>query len=317
MASDIILSIDLGGTNLRVAAVTAEGKILEREKRSSDAKSTTSKTLRNIEEAIRTIVSRLGEQQKMIQGIALGFPGIVDPEKGVVYQSPHFPNWKNLAFADHFRKKFPWPVKADNDANLAALGEGWLGVGKGLKNFVMITLGTGVGGALVLDGKIFHGDRGFAGEVGHICIETHGYDCACGSHGCLEMYVSTQGILRNMEHTDDTEGREKFLVNFRGNIDRVTVQDLYEAALDGNIFANVTFKKMGYYLGIGLASLINTLGVDTFVIGGGVSYAWDFFADAARKELSEHTYRETASHVQLKKAVLGDDAGLVGGVKLF
>ncbi len=315
MSHDYVISVDLGGTNLRVGAVRDDGLIEEREKRSSEAKATTSEILQNIEEAIRTIVRRLEEKQKTIRGITLGFPGIVDSEKGIVYQSPHFPDWKNLVFVDYFRKKFPWPIKASNDANLAALGESWLGAGKGLKNFVMMTLGTGIGGGIMIDGKIFHGDHGFAGEIGHIVIEAEGHECPCGSRGCLEMYVSTLGIRKLIETADDVLRKEQLLERVGGNLDKITVQALYELAREGDILAHSTFKKMGYYLGIGLATLVNTLGIENFVIGGGISEAWDFFVEVAKKELAARTYSETARYVKLLKAQLGDDAGLIGGAR--
>ncbi|QQR79848.1 MAG: ROK family protein [Deltaproteobacteria bacterium] len=213
--SSLIISVDLGGTNLRVGAVTPDGKIFDFEKRSSDSRAPVEKTLKNIEDAIRLVADRVTRCEKSIVGLVLGFPGIVDSKKGIVYQSPHFPSWKNLNFLEHFQKIFPWTVKADNDANLAALGETYFGAGKYLNNFVMITLGTGVGGGLILNRKIHHGDRGFAGEIGHFCIEGNSdRHCSCGSRGCWEMYVSTQGFHHNLDNpanSDDERLRDIFI----------------------------------------------------------------------------------------------------------
>lgn len=321
----MILVVDIGGTNLRVGAVTPDGKIVDVEKRSSDSKSSIEKILQNIEEAICILLNRMTLGEQKVEGLVLGFPGIVDPEKGTVYQSPHFPAWKDLKFVDYFKKKFPWPVKADNDANLAALGEAHFGAGKDLDHFVMITLGTGVGGGLVLNKKNYHGDRGFAGEIGHFCIEGHSERlCRCGSHGCWEMYVSTQSFHYTLDfpQESDVRLRNQFLEKIGKNpaafaSHAIPIRTFYEAAKDGDVFAHACFKKMGYYLGIGIASLANILGVENFIVGGGLSEAWDLFIEGAKKEIAQRTYKETSSRIRIHKSLLGDNAGLSGGVKIF
>lgn len=310
-SSNCVLSVDLGGTNLRVAAVGEEGTLLERVEEPSDARAGSAVVLKKTAEALKRVAAKV--QGRKISGVALGFPGIVDPSKGIVHRSPHFPDWKDLDILSFFKNEFPWPVVVDNDANLAALGESWKGAGKGLKNFLMMTLGTGVGGGLVIDGKVFHGDRGFAGEIGHLCIETDGPPCACGSRGCLETFISATGIRRLAEISDQVDGREQMLAKVGKPLARTTMKDVFEAALDGDIFANTLFKKMGNYLGVGVASLVNVLGVETVIVGGGVAEAWDFFIEPAKKELSQRTYEETSRSVKLVKSVLGTDAALIGG----
>lgn len=312
-SSNTVVSVDLGGTHLRIGAVREDGTVEEVEKGESESRSGSAAVLGRVAQGVRRMAEKIDAQKGKVVGVALGFPGIVDCEKGIVYQSPHFPDWKDLDVLSCFKKELPWPVVIDNDANMAALGEGWKGAGAGLKNFVMLTLGTGVGGGIVIDGHILRGDRGFAGEVGHIGIEAEGPRCACGSHGCLETFVSARGILRLAEESDHVDGRERLLARLGKPVERLTVKELYEAARDGDIFAHGIFKRMGYYLGIGIASLTNTLGIENFILGGGVAQAWDFFIEPAKKELSERTYRETAKLVRIKKALLGDNAGLIGG----
>jgi glucokinase len=313
MAHAYVIAVDLGGTNLRVGAVREDGSVEEKEKYDSEARSGSKAVLGRVAQAVKRIAGKIELRKGDVRGVALGFPGIVDGTKGIVYQSPHFPDWKHLDLLTYFKKELPWPIVVDNDANMAARGEGWKGAGQGLKNFVMLTFGTGLGGGIMAEGEILHGDRGFAGEIGHLGIEPEGHRCACGSRGCLEMYVSAQGILKSVETTDDPAGRDRLLARIGKSLEKLTVQDLHEAALDGDIFANITFKKMGRYLGIGIASLTNTLGIETFLIGGGIAQAWDFFIEAAKKELADRTYREIANRVQIKKAMLGDNAGLIGG----
>jgi glucokinase len=316
-SSNVVLSVDLGGSNLRVAAVTEEGVVMERLEEPSDPRSGSAAVFKKVAAGVKAVAAKVESHEGKILGVALGFPGIVDPAKGIVYRSPHFSDWKDLDFLSFFKSEFPWPLIADNDASLAALGEAWKGAGKGLKNFLMMTLGTGVGGGLVLDGRVFHGDRGFAGEFGHICIEVEGPECACGSRGCLETFISATGILRLAEASDQTDGREQLLTKLGKPLARVTVKEIYEAARDGDIFSNTLFKKMGNYLGIGIASLVNTLGIETVILGGGVAEAWDFFIEPAKKELSQRTYEETARSVKILKAALGTDAALIGGARAF
>lgn len=312
-SSNCVLSVDLGGTNLRVAAVSEDGAVLERFEEASDAHAGSTAVLKKVAGAVRAIGANVESRNDKILGVSLGFPGIVNPAKGIVYRSPHFPDWKDLDLISFFKAELPWPFAVDNDASLAARGEAWKGAGKGLRNFLMMTLGTGVGGGIVIDGRVFHGDRGFAGEFGHICIETNGPECACGSRGCLETFVSATGILRLAEESGQADAREHLLAKLEKPLARTTVKDLYEAAMDGDIFANTLFKKMGYYLGIGVASLVNTLGVGTVVVGGGVAQAWDFFIEPAKKEMAQRTYEETARSVKILKAALGIDAALIGG----
>lgn len=311
-----VIAVDLGGTNLRTAAIREDGVIEGRIQDDSDARSGSRSVLVHVLNNIRKVEASVTQRGGKILGAALGFPGIVNPKTGIVHQSPHFPDWKNLDLFGFF-KELPWPVIVDNDANMAALGEGWLGAARGVKNFLMLTFGTGVGGGIILDGKILHGERGFAGEVGHIVIQSEGPRCACGNRGCLEMYVSAVGIKKLIETSDDADGRAKLLERFGAGIDRLTIQNIHEAALDGDIFANVTFKKMGYYLGVGLTSLVNTLGVETIVLGGGVSRAWDFFIEPVRKEFDARSYREVAKNIRILKSALGDDAGLTGCAASF
>ncbi len=313
MSKKCVISVDLGGTNLRVGAVDEEGRIVERLKKESQSRSRAAVVLGRVAESILEIAKRVQASGGTIRGVALGFPGIVDGTKGIVYRSPHFPDWKDLDLRGYFQNRLEWPLVIDNDATLAAVGEGWKGAGVGLKNFVMLTLGTGIGGGLILNGKPFHGDRGFAGEVGHIVIAADGARCACGGRGCLETYASSHGITRMAGDSDHAEGREVFLERAGKSLEGTTVRKFYEAARDGDIFAASIFKKMGYYLGIGIASLANTLGVENFILGGGISEAWDFFIEPARKELAQRTYAETAKAIQIRKSKLGDDAALVGG----
>lgn len=312
--SQIALAVDLGGTNLRVGVVDEIGQVLESQSCSSV------KAGKNLLVTLGDLLERLAENSirpnHELKGVALGIPGIVDGSQGVVYQSPHFPDWDQLEVLSYFRRRFSCPVIMDNDANLIALGELWKGTGQGLENFLLLTLGTGVGGAIIINKQIFHGDSGFAGEFGHVVIEQDGFHCHCGSRGCLEMYVSATGIKELILHAEDLE-KETFLKKAGQDIDHLTIERLYQLTLEGDTFGHVLFRTMGHSLGVGIASLVNVLGIFNVLIGGGISAASDFFLPAAEKELSGRTYRETAKRVKILKCQLGDAAGLIGGASQF
>ncbi len=312
----LVVSVDLGGTHLRVGCVDASGNVIYKIKVPAEARSGSDRVLEKVYQSIEQI-RREAVGERSIVGVALGFPGIVHPEKGIVYQSPHFPDWKNLDLLSFFKSRIQETIIIDNDANLAALGEAWKGAGQRKKNFIMITLGTGMGGGLVLNRQVWHGDRGFAGEIGHICVDIDGPPCGCGSHGCLETYASASAIGTLIEKVDDERGLERLLEKSGLTRGRLSFQFFYEQAMDGDIFANAIFKKFGFYLGVGIATMVNTLGMETIIIGGGVSEALKFFIQPALKEIRERTYQEVADKVQIEAGQLGDEAGLVGGAAAF
>ncbi|MBI2982064.1 MAG: ROK family protein, partial [Deltaproteobacteria bacterium] len=207
-------------------------------------------------------------------------------------------------------------VVVDNDCHMIARGEAWKGAGKTLRNFMLLTLGTGIGGAIYWKGEILSGDSGFGGEVGHMVVQAEGgRSCECGSRGCFEMYASSAGVLHGIEkESDGGEDKRRFLDQI-GGISRVTIDKIYDAAKEGDIFAHSVFQKMGTALGVGIASLVNVTGIETVILGGGVSGAFDFFIDPLKEELARRTYRETAARVTIKRATLGDEAGLLGGAR--
>ncbi len=291
---DVIIGIDLGGTNCRFGVVSKSGEILKQEMLpvSSD------RSHKGIVEFLSSNCKRLSSGAKLL-GVGVGAPGIVDFEKGAILRSPHYPEWLGFSLRDELQKKCGCKVVLDNDANMIASGEAWKGAGRGLKNFIMLTIGTGIGGGIVIDGKIFRGDHGFAGEIGHQIIQFDGVPCDCGGKGCFETIVSIGGL-------QDMIAGSKYA--------GITAKELYDLAAKGDSFALSTWKKFGSYLGAGIASVVNVLGIHTVIIGGGISNAWDLFIDEAKKEIGQRTYAETAERIVLKKAELGESAGILGSV---
>lgn len=307
----LAIGIDVGATNFRLGVVSGEGKILEK----YSARVGPKRGPADIVGLLAARVEKLKSNWPEVIGVGIGFPGIVDFEKEIVYQAPHYPGWVEVDLKKLLFEAFGMSVWLDNDANIVALGEGWQGAGRGLDNFLMVTLGTGIGGGIVCGGDIWRGDNGFAGEIGHTLINFGGPKCECGSRGCWEMYASATGLKYLVENSHEPD-KKKLSAAIENDYDRLTPALLHDLAKDGNIFASVIWKKFGAYLGAGMASLVNTLGIMNIVIGGGISRAWDFFITEAEKELGRRTYKKTAEMVRLNKACLGDDAGVLGSAKI-
>jgi len=304
------IGVDLGATNFRLGVVSDKGKILE----SHMGEVGKVRDPETVVKLLESHVKRLRDAWPDLVGAGVGIPGIIDQGEGIVYQSPHYPHWKDVGFAKIMGQAFDLPVVIDNDANMIALGEGWQGAGKDLNNFLMITLGTGIGGGIVYDGRIWHGDHGFAGEIGHMVIDFEGPLCNCGGRGCWEMFASATGIKYLVENLDEPH-KETFLKSIHSDYNKVTPALLFDLAKDGDIFSSLVWKKFGSYLGAGCASLVNVLGIMDVVIGGGVSRAWDFFIAPAEKEFARRTYKRTANLVKFHRAVLRDDAGIIGSAR--
>lgn len=309
---NMAIGVDLGGTNLKLALVSADGSIVDRA--SVPVGNDRSATV--IAELIGEQIRSLCKTDK-ISGVSVGcgIPGIVDAERGIVHASPHFPPWHDEPMAKLIAHASGCEVSIDNDANLHALAEALHGAGRGHRNIVMLTLGTGVGGGIVLDGHVFHGDEGFAGEVGHIVIEPDGPPCGCGSKGCLELYAASQGFALHASRLDVRE-RDALLSAAKCNLSEITPEKI--AVLDdaGDPIARKLWCEFGRYLGVGIASMMSVLGIMNFVIGGGIMRSWKRFQEETRRSVLEHTYPHHATKLQLIPAQLGEESGVMGAALL-
>lgn len=308
MKSSYAIGVDLGGTNLRVGVVRSDGKV------EAQAEIPIGQ-----DKSPKRIVNLIGEHVSVMQkkasfpivGCGCGIPGIVNSGDGVVYSSPNFPEWKNVEILKLLKKEIGSPVIIDNDANMFALAELLYGAGKGHKNLIMLTLGSGIGGGIVIDGKIFHGDMGFAGEVGHIVVEPDGVPCGCGSIGCWEQYAASKAFIHIIRRLPKKE-EDGLLAIVDGDLERLTPEFVADLAQSGNQSARELWKIFGRYVGIGIASIINTLGITTIVMGGGIARSWDLFIDSTRAEIVSRTYKKNTEHLKLLKTSLGEFTGIVG-----
>jgi glucokinase len=239
-------------------------------------------------------------------------PGTVDFEEGVVVKAPNVPCLDGFRLSAALRSELQLPAVVENDANAAAVGEMWQGAGRRYSHLVCVTLGTGVGGGIILDGKLWRGVDGSAGEIGHIGVDPFaGVPCTCGSRGCLEVYASATAIVRMTRET-----QPRYPTSILHKVDTLTSQKIYEAGLQGDELALEVLRRMGVYLGIGLASLVNLLNPEIIVIGGGVSDGWELFEKHMNQQVRERAFPLPAQRVKITRAECGDDAGLLGAARL-
>jgi glucokinase len=303
------IGIDLGGTNIR-GALWSEGVTLQhRIQRASLSDRPPAEILANIVSLIEELLDLAGGD---VLAVGLGVPGIVDFETGTVRQSPHFPQWRDYPLRQQLQAHCRIPLYIDNDANYAALGESRWGANQETNNSLLLTLGTGVGGGIIMNGDVFRGDYGYAAEFGHVIVESEGPACKCGSHGCLEMFASATGLKQMVRDAPLDAEKQDFIQAVGKEPFQITTEDLLEAAQKNDRFANLLLAKCGHYLGIGMASIVHTLGIHTVAIGGGVSQAWDFFYAEMSAEFQRRSYSQTCKVTQLNRAKLGDDAGIIG-----
>jgi glucokinase len=331
---DFSIGVDLGGTNLRIAAISTEGQMLEKITLGVKLALGRDHVIGEMCDAIRQLSNRYRAGGTFL-GAGVGVPGIIDIEAGVIRKSANLPGWTDYPVRDEIERRLGARVFLNHDANVAALGEQWLGAARGVDNMAMVTLGTGVGGAIVLNGKIYYGMNGMAGEFGHVTIEPDGVPCGCGNHGCAERYASATGVVRMAREAIAT-GHAPALAKAAESDPEFGAHSVYTLAMQGDEDARRIFRRFGQVLGILLAGLVNVLNLNVFVIGGGVSSAWDAFAPVMFEEMRERSivYAATAPDDPLgkeepataaarlrqktivRRALLGGDAGLYGAARL-
>ncbi len=283
------IGVDLGGTNLRIAAVDERGQLLE--KLTSETQITRGRdfVIDEMTHAIRQLMEKYKGRGEL-QGIGIGVPGIIDMDTGMLRESPNLPGWSQFPVHAEIERRLGAPVMLENDANVAALGEHWLGAAKNYQSMGMLTLGTGVGGGIVLDGSIWHGLNGMAGELGHINVEPEGHPCGCGSRGCLEQYASATAVVRMAREAIAT-GHAPGLARLAECGDQeFNARSVHQLSVQGDEAAKAVFQRVGRALGLALADMVNALNLPIYVLGGGAANAWDAFAPAMFAEIRKRSF---------------------------
>lgn len=304
MGHVVVIGVDLGGTNLRTGLLSPDGDVLDKHKEATCASAGWKQVIARLVENIQHQRANAVRKGLTVAGVGVGAPGVIQMDKGIVVKSPNFPDWNNLPLKEELEKALRVPVFIENDANAAALGEQWRGAGRGINSMILLTLGTGVGGGIVLNNLIWQGADGMAGEIGHMTVIPEGRPCGCGNTGCLEMYASARGIVQSY--------RDALGIKDEGKASEITSEQVYLAAREGEAAARQVMKDMGRMLGIGIANLINIFNPQMIVIGGGVKDAWELFIGTTHEEIMRRAFRVPAERTEIVPSLLGDDAGMVG-----
>lgn len=307
------IGIDIGGTNITVALVMKSGKILRKVRFPTRVKEGKTKTINRIVKALDEVIK--GLRSNSVQGIGIGVAGDIDQERGIVRFSPNL-FWRNVPIVRLIKKKFNLKVILDNDANAAAWGAYILENKRKVKNLLCITLGTGVGGGLIINGKIYHGASGSAGEIGHITLNAQGEKCRCGNYGCLETYVGSAYMVKKA--IKEIKRGERSLIKklAGGNLQSITSQTIQAAALKGDKLARRLWKEAGAYLGIALSGVINLLNPGVIVFGGGVARAEELIFQPMKKEIRKRTFMVPFEKVKFTRTKFGADLGVIGAALL-
>jgi len=310
----LVCAVDLGGTNLRAATVDRDGRIHERVRLPTPESDKADDVVVAILSAVASCEAEASKRGARIHTVSVVVPGSIHPDTGLVVNAPNLPAIVNFRLRDALNAGLQRPVLIENDANAAALGEMWKGAARGCRTIICLTLGTGVGGGIILNGELWRGIDGTAGEIGHTSVEPFGgVLCKCGNFGCLEVYASATAIVR-MTREGLIEQPESTLHSIA--VADLTAEQVSRAAIAGDEFARAVFRRAGVYLGIAMANVVNTLNPEMIVIGGGVSAAFDLFAEHARQEVLKRAFPVPARRARIEKAECGDDAGVLGAAWL-
>ncbi|WP_058301036.1 ROK family glucokinase [Gorillibacterium timonense] len=312
MSGKVYVGVDLGGTSIKVGLCDENGKLLQTYEGPTGSEHGPDEVLERIAQYVRLLVDESPYNWEDVAGIGAGLAGFLDIPEGIVRFSPNL-KWHDVPVKATLEQKLGKPVAIDNDANVAALGEAWSGAGAGIANVVCYTLGTGVGGGIIIGGKIYQGSDGMAGELGHMSVvpDLEAIQCGCGQMGCLETVSSATGIIRMAK--DAVQRGDKTSLAM---IQNITAKDVFDAAKAGDEVALRIVNRAAYYLGRSMAALAVVLNPKRFIVGGGVSKAGEILFQPIREIFKKYTPAQVQENVDIVPATLGNDAGIVGAAGL-
>lgn len=316
-----IIGVDLGGTNIVVGAMSADGSaqhaMLSVPTRADlGADGVVERIVQLAERVIAETMVATGARRTDFLGVGIGSPGPLDRERGLVIFTPNL-GWTNFPLRDRVAEGLGLPATLDNDANCATFGEWWIGAAKGARNVVGLTIGTGIGGGLILNGRLYHGASDVAGELGHTTIESAGRKCGCGNYGCLEAYASGPAIAQRAREAlaGGEASRMPSLVG--GDLAQLTAAKVYQAAHEGDELAGHVVRDTAKYLGIGVANFLNIFNPEVVVIAGGVTQAGDALFDPLRAEVRRRAFAPAVDACRIVPGALDGNAGVVGAIATF
>ena len=316
-----VIGVDLGGTNIVVGVMPEDGS-REIAMRSQPTRSelgsdmVVDRIVQMIEDAITVTRAETGAAREDFLGVGVGAPGPFDRQRGVVVFAPNL-GWRNLPLRDLIADRVGLTAALDNDANCATLGEWWTGAAKGARNVIGITIGTGIGGGIILDGRLYHGSSDMAGEIGHMTIDSNGRRCNCGNYGCLEAYTSGPAIAERAREALNADESSILSSLVNGKLERITAQTVYEASEKGDQVAREVVRDTARFLGAGIANLLNTFNPDCVVVAGGVTQAGEALFEPLRAEVRRRAFKPAVDACRIVPGILPGSAGVVGAVATF
>lgn len=318
MADTLFLGIDIGGTKCGVVLARADGSIVQRiGEPTRSGERGPNDVLEQLAIHARALMQQAGEQGLTIQGIGVSCGGPLDTKTGVVHSPPNLPDWQNVPVKAFFENALGLPTVVENDANATALAEWRFGAGQGANNLVFVTMGTGIGGGIILDGKLYRGTNDLAGEMGHQTILLNGPKCGCGKRGCLEALASGPAIAR-LARESMRYGRQKRVLELAGGKPNdITAAHVVEAAQAGDAFARQVLEEAGTYMGIGLANIIQILNPERIILGTIAVHAGDLILEPIRAAIREYAWKRSADVCQVVPAALGDRAQDLAAIALL
>lgn len=307
------VGVDLGGTYIKFGLVSSDGKIVSKSFLESKAENGPDAVIKQIKKGVSALLELSSSK---IVGIGIGAPGVISVKKGTVENPPNLPGWGKVHLGRIIQKEFVIDTYVENDANAAAIGEMIFGAGKKLNSFVMITLGTGVGGGIIFERKLFRGETGAAGEIGHLSIDFNGARCNCGSLGCIEAYSGNNYIIHDV--LKDYESQKSSLVFkiIENNLDLLTPKVISQAAEQNDNYAINVINNLGTRIGYAMASVANLLDLTTIIVGGGVSGFGSRLLQAIENGMRERVLQSLKPRVKVISAKLSNDAGIQGASSL-
>jgi glucokinase len=321
MSQRYIIGVDLGGTTIATGAMPADGSReiamrtrLTLAERGADG--VVDRIVAAVEDVIAATIAETGCSRGDFLGVGIGAPGPLDRERGLVVIAPNL-GWRDFPLRDRIADRLGLPATLDNDANCATLGEWWCGAARGGRNVVGLTIGTGIGGGLILNGTLYHGSADVAGEIGHSTIDSTGRRCKCGNYGCLEAYASGPAIAERAREA--IAGDEQSIISrmVDGDLRAITAQTVYDAAKQGDETAREVVRDTARFLGTGVANLVNIFNPDVVVLAGGVTYAGDALFEPLRAEVRRRAFKPAVDACRIVPGSLSGSAGVVGAVATF
>ena len=307
-----VLAVDLGGTKVIIAIISADGQLIAEERYPTLAGEGPQAVIDRLLSNMNHLLTLNNMEPSQLGGISIAAAGAIDSDRGMITFSPNLPGWTDIPLRDMVQEKYRVGTFLVNDASAAALGEHQFGVGRGTNNLILLTLGTGIGGGIVINGELYTGSSGSAGEIGHMTIDVNGHRCACGNIGCLEALASGTAVAREAIRRIRYGEKSSLVEMVGGKVEDITAEMVGVAAQAGDALSLSVIYEAAIYLGVGMANLVNIFNPDMIVAGGGMAKLGDLLLDPARQVVKERAFPVSARAVRIVVAQLGDEAGVYG-----